>query len=229
LVVLKQRHQIDPNDPKVTLELASIYIRLKQNAQALKLVDSLLLQSDLEIGIRFTVASIYNALGKVDKANEQNGVAVAELQKLEAEFEKEPSKFDLALRLATVQVQLGQKQKGVNVLLKTIGQPKINMTNLLMAAEFFNQLGDSKSLEVALVRLTQKMPESPESWYDLAGVQASNGNNIQEAWNTLIKALSLDKSRRSSNAAADNLYERVQDDPRFAEIRLLPEFKSWKP
>ena len=28
---------------------------------------------------------------------------------------------------------------------------------------------------------------------------------------------------------ADNLYERVQDDPRFAEIRLLPEFKSWKP
>ena len=229
LVVLKQRHQIDPNDPKVTLELASIYIRLKQNAQALKLVDSLLLQSDLEIGIRFTVASIYNALGKVDKANEQNGVAVAELQKLEAEFEKEPSKFDLALRLATVQVQLGQKQKGVNVLLKTIGQPKINMTNLLMAAEFFNQLGDSKSLEVALVRLTQKMPESPESWYDLAGVQASNGTNIQEAWNTLIKALSLDKSRRSSNAAADNLYERVQDDPRFAEIRLLPEFKSWKP
>ena len=46
---------------------------------------------------------------------------------------------------------------------------------------------------------------------------------------TLAKALSLDKRRRSNNAAADNLYERVQGDPRFAEIRLLPEFKSWQP
>ena len=103
------------------------------------------------------------------------------------------------------------------------------MTNLLMAAEFFNQLGDSKSLEVALVRLTQKMPESPESWYDLAGVQASNGSRIKESWITLAKALTLDKRRRSNNAAADNLYERAQEDPRFAEIRLLPEFKSWQP
>ncbi|MEE2613949.1 MAG: DUF2723 domain-containing protein [Verrucomicrobiota bacterium] len=229
LVVLKQRHQVDPNDPKVTLELASIYIRLKQNVQALKLVDSLVLQPNLEIGMRFTVASIYNALGQSVKANEQNGIAVVALRKLEADVEKEPSKFDQALRLATVQIQLGQNQKGVNVLLNTIRRPEVNITNLLMAAEFFNQLGDSKSLELALVRLTQKMPESPESWYDLAGVQASNRSRIKEAWITLEKALTLDKRRRSNNAAADNLYERVQGDPRFAEIRLLPEFKSWQP
>ena len=115
------------------------------------------------------------------------------------------------------------------MLLKIIERPEVNMTNLLMAAEFFNQLGDSKSLEVALVRLTQKMPDSPESWYDLAGVQASDGSRIKETWMTLEKALSLDKHRRSNNAAADNLYERAQGDPRFAEIRLLQEFKSWQP
>ena len=229
LVVLKQRHQVDPNDPKVTIELASIYIRLKQNAQALKLLDSLVKQPNLEIGIRFSLASIYKALGQSVKANEQNGIAVVALRKLQAEVEKDPSKFDQALRLATVQVQLGQNQKGVNMLLKIIERPEVNMTNLLMAAEFFNQLGDSKSLEVALVRLTQKMPDSPESWYDLAGVQASDGSRIKETWMTLAKALSLDKRRRSNNAAADNMYERVQGDPRFAEIRLLPEFKSWQP
>jgi len=39
----------------------------------------------------------------------------------------------------------------------------------------------------------------------------------------------LDKRRRSNNAAADNLYERVKGDPRFADIRRLPEFKSWQP
>ncbi|MAD22574.1 MAG: hypothetical protein CMO44_00180 [Verrucomicrobiales bacterium] len=229
LIVLKQRHQVDPNDPKVTLELASIYIRLKQNVQAMKLVDSLVQQPNLEIGIRFTVASIYNALGQSVKANEQNGIAVAALRELEADVEKEPSKFDLALRLATVQVQLGQNQKGVNVLLNLIERFEVNITNLLMTAEFFNQLGDSKSLEIALAKLTQMMPESPESWYDLAGVQASNGSSIKEAWMTLAKALTLDKRRRSNDAAADNLYERVKGDPRFADIRLLPEFKSWQP
>ena len=228
LVVLKQRHQVDPKDPKVTLELASIYIRLKQNVQAMKLVDSLVNQPDLGIGIRFTVASIYNALGQSVKASEQNTIAVEALKKLEKDVGAEPSRFDQVLRLATVQVQLGQNQKGVNVLLKSIGQPEISMTNLLLAAEFFNQLGDSKSLEVALLRLTQKMPESPESWYDLAGVQVSNGSRINEAWMNLEKALVLDRQRRATNAAADNLYERVQGDPRFAEIRLLPEFKSWK-
>ena len=42
---------------------------------------------------------------------------------------------------------------------------------------------------------------------------------------TLSKALALDKQRRATNATADNLYERVQGDPRFTDVRRLPELR----
>jgi hypothetical protein len=45
----------------------------------------------------------------------------------------------------------------------------------------------------------------------------------------LAKALALDKQRRATNAAADNIYDRVAKDPRFTDVRRLPEFKSWQP
>ena len=56
---------------------------------------------------------------------------------------------------------MGQNQKGVDVLIKSIAQPEVNMTNLLLAAEFFNRIGDSKNLEASLVKLTEKVPDSP--------------------------------------------------------------------
>ena len=229
LLALQQRHSANPNDPKVTVELAAIYLRLKQNDAALKLIDNLVKQPSLGVSTRFTVASVYRALGQAAKADEQQKLATDALKKLEADVAAAPGKFDDALQLASTHVQLGQNQKGVDVLTKSINQPEINMTNLLMAAEFFNQLGDSKNLEAALVKLTEKVPDSPEGWYDLAGVQASNGSRSQEAWATLAKALELDKQRRATNPAADNLYERVQGDPRFTEVRRLPEFKAWQP
>ena len=79
------------------------------------------------------------------------------------------------------------------------------------------------------MKLTEKVPESPEGWFDLAGEQASNGSRAQEAWSTLAKALALDKQRRATNSTADNLYERVQGDPRFTDVRRLPEFTEWQP
>jgi len=229
LLGLQQRHKANPNDPSVTLELAMIYLRLKKNDAALRLIDALVKQPDLELGTRFAVASVYRTLGQAAKADEQNKLAGDALKKLEENVAAAPGKFDQALRLASTHVQLGLNRKGVDVITRSIAQPEINTTNLLMAAEFFNQLGDSKNLEVALVKLTEKVPESPEGWYDLAGVQASNGSRSQEAWANLVKALELDKQRRVTESTAVNLYERVQGDPRFKDVRRLPEFKAWQP
>jgi Tfp pilus assembly protein PilF len=229
LVGLQQRHRANPADSKVTLELATIYLRLKQDEQALKLLDSLVKQPGLEISTRLTVASVYQNLGQGVKADQQNGIAREELKQLEAKLAGEPGNFELALDLATTHVQLGQAQRGVDVLAQTIQQPTINTTNLLMAAQFFNHLGSQEQLESALVVLTQKMPDSPEGWYDLAAVQASQRDRMVDSWATLAKALALDKQRRATNAAADNIYNRVAKDPRFTNVRRLPEFKAWQP
>ena len=117
----------------------------------------------------------------------------------------------------------------VQALAQAIRQPSIDTTNLLMAAQFFNHLGSQKQLEAALVVFTGKMPESPEGWYDLAAVQAAQRDRTADSWASLGKALALDKQRRATNAAADNIYKRVVTDPRFTDVRRLPEFKSWQP
>jgi predicted Zn-dependent protease len=213
----------------VTLELAAIYLRLKQNDQALKLLDSLVHQPRLEISTRFTIASVYQNLGQGVKAEQQNGIARKALKQLEANLAAEPGNFDMALDLATTHVQLGQAQNGINVMAQAVQQPSINTTNLLMASQFFNHLGSQKQLESALVVLTRKIPESPEGWYDLAAVQAAQRDRTADSWATLAKALALDKQRRATNAAADNIYDRVAKDPRFTDVRRLPEFKSWQP
>ncbi len=229
LVELQARHKANPADPKVTLELATIYLRLKQDEQALKLLDSLVKQPGLEISTRFTVASVYQNLGQGVKAEQQKGIAREALKQLEAKLAAEPGNFGLALDLATTHVQRGQAQRGVDVLAQAVEQPSINTTNLLMAAQFFNQLGSQKQLESALVVLTRKIPDSPEGWYDLAAVQASQRDRTADSWGTLAKALALDKQRRATNAAADNIYNRVAKDPRFTNVRRLPEFKAWQP
>ena len=229
LVGLQQRHTANPDDPKVTLELATIYLRLKQNDQALKLLDALVLQPGLEIGTRFTIASVYENIGQSIKAEQQTKIVRDELRQLEIRLNGEPSNFELALDLATTHVQLGQSQKGIDVLAKVVEQSTINTTNLLMAAQFFNQLGSQKQLESALVVLTRKMPNSPEGWYDLAAVQASQADRTADSWTTLAKALALDRQRRATNAGADNIYQRVMKDPRFTEVRRLQEFKAWQP
>ena len=115
------------------------------------------------------------------------------------------------------------------MLAQAVEQPSINTTNLLMAAQFFNQLGSQKQLESALVVLTRKMPDSPEGWYDLAAVQAAQRNRTEDSWASLAKALTLDKQRRATNVAADNIYDRVVKDPRFTDVRRLPGFKAWQP
>ena len=229
LVGLQQRHAANPDDPRVTLELATIYLRLKQNDQALKLIDALVQQPGLEISTRFTIASVYQNLGQGTKAEQQDKIARDALRQLEARLAAEPANFEFALDLATTHVQLGQAQKGTDVMANAVEQPSINTTNLLMAAQFFNHLGKQEQLESALVALTRKMPDSPEGWYDLAAVQAAQRNRTADSWASLAKALALDKQRRATNAAADNIHKRVMNDPRFTDVRRLPEFKAWQP
>ena len=229
LVGLQQRHAANPDDPRVTLELATIYLRLKQNDQALKLIDALVQQPGLEISTRFTIASVYQNLGQGTKAEQQDKIARDALRQLEARLAAEPANFELALDLATTHVQLGQAQKGTEVMANAVEQPSINTTNLLMAAQFFNHLGKQEQLESALMALTRKIPDSPEGWYDLAAVQAAQRNRTADSWASLAKALALDKQRRATNAAADNIHKRVMNDPRFTDVRRLPEFKAWQP
>ena len=67
---------------------------------------------------------------------------------------------------------MGQNQKGVDVLIKSIAQAEVNMTNLA-GSRIFQSDRFKNSRQLGTHR---KVLDSPEGWFDLAGVQASNGS-----------------------------------------------------
>ena len=79
------------------------------------------------------------------------------------------------------------------------------------------------------MKLTERCRIAPRAGSISPVCRLRTGRAPQDAWVTLAKALALDKQRRATNPTADNLYERVQGDPRFTDVRRLPEFKAWQP
>jgi cytochrome c-type biogenesis protein CcmH/NrfG len=76
----------------------------------------------------------------------------------------------------------------------------------------------------ALQRLVKLMPDSPEAWYDLAGIQATL-SKAQEAIGSLTRALQLSKERLARQPEAKDLAGIAVKDQRFAALRELPEFQ----
>ena len=60
-------------------------------------------------------------------------------------------------------------------------------------------------------------------------LQAAQRDRTEDSWASLARALTLDKQRLASIATADNIHDRVVNDPRFTDVRRLPGFKAWQP
>jgi cytochrome c-type biogenesis protein CcmH/NrfG len=75
-----------------------------------------------------------------------------------------------------------------------------------------------------LLRLVKLMPDNPEAWYDLSGIQATLGKT-QDAIRSLTRALQLSNDRLSRQPEAKDLAAIAAKDTRFAGLRGHPEFQ----
>ena len=109
----------------------------------------------------------------------------------------------------------------------------INSSNdansMVFAAQMYNQIMNIPKAEQALTRYATLMGESPEAWFDLAGMQALL-NKTNEALASLKASLTYEASRRSRQPAGgpksqNDLLELAKSDPRFGILRGLPGFK----
>jgi len=91
-------------------------------------------------------------------------------------------------------------------------------------ASAYAQLGHAEGLLNALLRLVKLMPDNPEAWYDLAGIQATLGK-AQEAIGSLTHALQLSNARLARQPEAKDLAVIAAKDSRFSGLRDLPEFR----
>ena len=99
-----------------------------------------------------------------------------------------------------------------------LGRTNADVNTLQMAAQAFNFTGQMAPLEGAMSRLSQLLPDSAETWYDLAGVRAVLGQKAS-AVAALSNAVRLSDSRLKQNAKALNLRARVASDARFKALK----------
>ncbi len=138
-----------------------------------------------------------------------------------------------ALQTAIQQVVGLLEAKQTNQAMAVVDSLMINSSNdansMVFAAQMYNQIMNIPKAEQALTRYATLMGESPEAWFDLAGMQALL-NKTNEALASLKASLTYEASRRSRQPAGgpksqNDLLELAKSDPRFGILRGLPGFK----
>jgi len=152
----------------------------------------------------------------------------AELQRLEEDFRKNPANSQVALDLAQNLLQIQQTGRAVQILDTILAQPAVPPTVMVHAAQLYSQARDYAKIEVSLEKLVKLAPDSPEAWYDLAGLKANLGKG-QEALPALVKALELRAARLQRDTQAPGLANAARGDERFASLRATPEFQRLVP
>ena len=159
----------------------------------------------------------------------------AQLQRMEAEQQTNPTNFQNTLDLAHFYFQIQQTNRAMELLRSAIGRfdqalanRNIGYQDVAAMAQIAAQLGDMPRLEIMLQKLVNLAPDQPEPHYDLAALDAILGKT-SEALQNLQAALDLSAKRLAANPAAHDLVIEARKDHRFDSLRNLPAFQKLVP
>jgi tetratricopeptide (TPR) repeat protein len=96
---------------------------------------------------------------------------------------------------------------------------------LTAVAQVYLQLGNPPKAEQVLLQFTRVAPESPEGWYNLAGLQAAQGKSAQ-AMASLQRAFNLNRANLAKDPGGMNLRDHARNDPNFILLRQDPAFQK---
>ena len=149
----------------------------------------------------------------------------AEVPELEKQVATNPKNLPTVSKLLSDYVQLQQTQKALDLVDSLMTNSPADANTLSFLANVCNQLSQFPRAEKALATLVKLSPDTPEFWFDLAGVQSLEGKP-PEAIQSLRTALERNVKRRTQNTNAPNLYTNAESDTRFASLRPTPEFQK---
>ncbi|MGC8744050.1 MAG: protein O-mannosyl-transferase family [Verrucomicrobiia bacterium] len=160
---------------------------------------------------------------KDDTANSQK--ARTQLSQLQKDFISEPSNAAKAFALAQAYVSIQDTNRALETLDTLLKQPGLDASTIIAVANAYLQFQQVQRLENALSKLTEISPNSPEAWYDLAGIQAMLGKP-SDAIASIKRAIALSDERLKSDKKANNLRESILKDSRFNVLRGNPDFEK---
>ena len=127
--------------------------------------------------------------------------------------------------------QVGQAGRAQAAIAQAIPRYNQLMTNsqldhntLVSAAQAYSMVGNLPKMEEAMDRLVKLTPNNPEAFYDLAAIQTVLSKSNQAVQN-LSHAIQLSDQRALQQTNTPNLRQLAPNDPRFANLRAMPEFQ----
>jgi thioredoxin-like negative regulator of GroEL len=208
----------NPGDFQLALNLASEYFQLGQTNQAWQTLDRLLASSNASPALLRTLLQVYSNLSSQAKMEQV-------VNRLAAAFQGNPADPETGLALAEGYRAVQKPQLASQTLNQVLQNPSLDPGTILQVAQQFVAITNYPGLEASLDKLTKVAPQSPEAWYDLAALRSILGKP-GEALQALRQALQLSAERRLRDPKARDLRAELQQDPRFAALRPLPEFKA---
>jgi thioredoxin-like negative regulator of GroEL len=148
----------------------------------------------------------------------------ADTSALEQQWSAQPTNWQVGSRLIMNLVQLNQMPRALEIIDQIIGSPKAGQNEMIFAAQVSNELNQLGRVEQALDRLVKMSPNSPEAWFDLAGIQAVQ-NHTTQALASLSESLKRNSARRTQEPKAPNLFTNALVDEKLNPLRQHPDFQ----
>jgi tetratricopeptide (TPR) repeat protein len=149
----------------------------------------------------------------------------AQLATLEEQYRKDPGNLTTAFNLASLYFQMQRTNEGYRILEDLIARSNATPQSVLSVARAYSDLGDVRRLEKAFIRATEVMPQSPETWYDLARVQISM-MKTNAGLNTFKKAVELSNERRATDPKAFDVAKDARTNRNFTPVSNNPTFQE---
>ncbi|HEY5914901.1 MAG TPA: DUF2723 domain-containing protein [Verrucomicrobiae bacterium] len=178
-------------------------------------------------------AQVRGLINSLESWKSQRGAALpmpeaqptVSLEAMEKSVRDNPSNFQATVELAKIYLQLQQTGRAVQLLDSVVNSSNADGPAVVRAAMVYQDIFNMPKLESALERLVKLSPDSPEAWYDLAGMKA-NLRKDKEALGALSQALNLNAQRLHREPGARNLVTNLAIDQRFAGLRQSPDFQK---
>jgi tetratricopeptide (TPR) repeat protein len=149
---------------------------------------------------------------------------VADLETVEKQILNAGSNAQAMVELAKIYLQMQQTGRAAQLLDGVLNSTSAEPAAVIRAAMVYGDMQNWPKMESSLEKLVKISPESPEAWYDLAGMKA-NLRKDGEALPALARALALSAQRLKANPAASNLLAVLTNDQRFMALRQNAEYQ----
>lgn len=208
-LAFQQAIDLYPLSPEANFRLADVYIRRGQFDKARHVMKTLL---EMDPGND----RVPEFLGRID--------AMADLESRRAELEEKFLKggggnVQEALELMMVYAQMQEWTHFNQLAGQLLGNDEIAPEAYLQIARLATSARRLDVMELAFTRYTERRPNVPDGWIDLAGAQAMKGKE-----NAAIRSL-----QQAVRTGGERARARIASDPRFQALRDHPGFRGLAP